>query len=472
MTKLPKGLRPGDAVYGDDVHIGHVASDKEISTHTMRSPSNTMMNPITKSAIKQVVMQLPEGDEINIPVLFEHGPTSMVAQAVEQRDGPGGTITLRIVGRRRSYGASMTPHARHGDGTLFIKGSAAVAQREARDHLGDYSRALDEQVDLLRYIYTDAGERWVDALGLGRTSGTFWRQAMGVTLRQGETFYVTPAISEFLGQSTAHMPDLTLFEELLPAKVGFVLFDKPLPMPPLVLHDDSADSALPQSFEMAMTRQAEPGDRLINDDMAAVGWVAGRDEHDAVPADARECIVLTFYNRPQGPRTPLRPAIAFAWHFGLTQDDVAKKTAVVEAERQAQDVEGEHEYWMRVRRLRMNYVIGLFTFLKQRILMPTHPQPATRATRKRVETTDFRNEPTIRVVEYRRREYRAPEPRDTDESGREYHVRWIVGASTGGYWSHYHTKNGIEGRWILPYEKGNPAHPLKKTPTSINVVRR
>jgi hypothetical protein len=39
--------------------------------------------------------------------------------------------------------------------------------------------------------------------------------------------------------------------------------------------------------------------------------------------------------------------------------------------------------------------------------------------------------------------------------------RWLVGADTGGHWHRYHTRNGVEDRWVGVYDKGPPDKPLR-----------
>lgn len=293
--------------------------------------------------------------------------------------------------------------------------------------MDDYSKALDVQMDLVR-VWSDEEQlkferrhMTLDERGVEHLLTSAVR-----SLRLAQTFFVTDHICDFLAATTPQMLVSPLYRELLPCPAGFVYFDRPFVMP---------DPATPEGI-------------------IGLSWMPCR-QSDAwstrVDLEEADSILFILYriDRTGGQM----PSNALPWKIGETQDDVR----------------ADNEY-REVRRLEANLALGLLTFLGQKILI-TDPQRPARSTRRRAERANWEISPLVTIIEYRRRDYRPVERQDA-ESEREYHVRWIVGAGTGGFWRHYYTRQGYEARFILPYEAGDPSLPLKTPRATINVVRR
>ena len=72
----------------------------------------------------------------------------------------------------------------------------------------------------------------------------------------------------------------------------------------------------------------------------------------------------------------------------------------------------------------------------------------------------------VRVVELRQREYQQRD--ESHDTHTEYTCQWLV----RGHWHQYHTRDGLQPRWVSPYVKGPSDKPLKApTITAYEVVR-
>jgi hypothetical protein len=100
----------------------------------------------------------------------------------------------------------------------------------------------------------------------------------------------------------------------------------------------------------------------------------------------------------------------------------------------------------------------------QQDVVATRDVSPTRGPRKRAERV--RLEPTVKVVELRKRRYEAP-PGTDDHHAVEWSCSWVV----RGHWRKQPVKEGIKLLWIDPYVKGDTEKPLKGT-DRIFVVRR
>jgi hypothetical protein len=104
-------------------------------------------------------------------------------------------------------------------------------------------------------------------------------------------------------------------------------------------------------------------------------------------------------------------------------------------------------------------------FLNQAILTTASHRPE-RAIRRRLEREGYQHEPLIRVIELRRREYERHEPDERRDV--EWSCQWI----TRGHWHRYHTKDGLQPRWVAPYLKGPSDTPLKRPRADVFAVVR
>jgi hypothetical protein len=99
-------------------------------------------------------------------------------------------------------------------------------------------------------------------------------------------------------------------------------------------------------------------------------------------------------------------------------------------------------------------VVGVFMTRPQRILVTSARYIANRQARKRIAKA-IGHEPVVKVIELRARDY---QQRDESEgTGVEYTCQWLV----RGHWHQYHTKDGLQPRWVMPYVKGPSDKPLR-----------
>jgi hypothetical protein len=111
------------------------------------------------------------------------------------------------------------------------------------------------------------------------------------------------------------------------------------------------------------------------------------------------------------------------------------------------------------------FVAAFFAFVQQRILVGTTRRVLNRAARRRIART-LPIEPLVRVVELRRRAYT---PREASEhEPAEWSCQWVV----RGHWHRYHTREGLQPRWVNPYVKGPDDKPFKAPRATVYEVVR
>ena len=433
----PDGIRPGDPVtVGENIEgmgmtVGRVVSRAEASS-------------LPKGTVRPVTFQTG-GHSYSVPVYLARTEVLAEEKAVKGILGKDGSMTLTVHGKR---GKKLSAKA-----TVRLD---AVPGDRPTEYLGEYSRALDAQLEMLQFAESQTGRLWLYHIAEeDRDLAAQWVKSIRAHTAYGDPFYVTPEISAQIANSSLNLPLQQLDEEMLPSMHGFVFFEKPLPMP-----------ALPDL----------PGhnSRPIPDDIHAMGWSMTVLKRGGFNEDSHG-VSLTYYSRPDGPS--LRPVVVVFVAYGETQEDYRRHAVEHERVKCADDPdlafdkeedEPNYKHWSVVRRLRMNYTYGFFRFLQQRILIPSHPYAPSRNTRKRAEKV-WDQVPNIRIVEFRKSKH-VGEPRE-GRDGWTLQCSFVVGSGTGGFYQTYHTKAGVQKRWINPYVKGQGLPP-KKTQTTINVVRR
>jgi hypothetical protein len=110
-----------------------------------------------------------------------------------------------------------------------------------------------------------------------------------------------------------------------------------------------------------------------------------------------------------------------------------------------------------------SYHQALFRLIAQGVLASSAERP-DRAARRRA--AQWRPEPVVKVVQLRRLIH--PSPTAAAGQDVEWSCQWLVGQ----HWHRYHTKNGIEKRWLMPYVKGPEDKPLKMPRARVFAVVR
>jgi hypothetical protein len=224
-------------------------------------------------------------------------------------------------------------------------------------------------------------------------------------LRAGETFSVAEPICRLIGTAADSLPTATLVRELLPAAGGWVYFDRPFPM-----SEFTSDGYHPL--------------------LQALSWTTFRDG----------IVVGVFMTRPQDGKPWPILHMNYPWLFGANVREVATEVPTPEP------IPGFTEYSC--------YLMALLLFMRQRILVASARYIANRQARKRIAKA-IGHEPVVKVIELRARDY---QQRDESEgTGMEYTCQWLV----RGHWHQYHTREGLQPRWVMPYVKGPSDKPLR-----------
>lgn len=113
----------------------------------------------------------------------------------------------------------------------------------------------------------------------------------------------------------------------------------------------------------------------------------------------------------------------------------------------------------------LRYLFTLLEFMADRVLAVSSRPILNRQARRRLARS-LGHEPVVRVVELRQREYQQRD--ESQATHTEYTCQWLV----RGHWHQYHTREGVQPRWVSPYVKGPSDKPLKApTITAYEVVR-
>jgi hypothetical protein len=112
-----------------------------------------------------------------------------------------------------------------------------------------------------------------------------------------------------------------------------------------------------------------------------------------------------------------------------------------------------------------NYLAAFFTFIQQRIFVANARPIAHRAKRRQLRAV-LMQEPLVRVIELRRREHLPRE--STEHEPAEWSCHWLV----RGHWHRYHTREGLQPRWVNPYVKGPDDKPFKAPRATVYEVVR
>lgn len=324
---------------------------------------------------------------------------------------------------------------------------------------GRYSEALERQLELIRYWNSDRGLRAGEALRqsllpvLGATpSPDHIRRMRALEVEDGETYYVSGELAAVIKQAADVLPAGSVLDlATLPSFAGWVYLGRGLPLPiPLQL---PTEDAIPWHWN-----HLEQGGAVWLRGMSWCVGVGGIEPDDPrrhwtsadVIANANEISATYYIEDPSTGRLELHSSMA--WPAGQPWDQWNQKIDPVVTE--------EYEGFKACR----GFLLAFFAFVQQRILA-YREQRADRPTRRRLAPY-MNTEPVIRVIELRRREY----ARHTTDERRdmEWSCQWI----TRGHWHRYHTRDGLQPRWVAPYIKGDPTKPLKTPRADVFAVVR
>lgn len=256
-----------------------------------------------------------------------------------------------------------------------------------------------------------------------RAAAASWIAAEGQALADADLIYVTADMCELAATAARSLPSFNLLAEDIPCRSGLAYFANPL--------TDADEGGRPVEIRAvcwAVVGEAVVVLTCVDRDEYAPDWaVDARRLGQFLPATFQlGCWFAEFglqdamvRTRMDGPETPFMDAIG--------------------------KIPGA---------LMLATIKTLWLLMAQPIVEETAEQP-DRPTRRRLQR-EGRPVPPIRVINLRRPPSHGGA---SGESGREYHVRWIV----RGHWRNVRWGPGRELRrpvWVAPFLKGNPDAPL------------
>jgi hypothetical protein len=287
-----------------------------------------------------------------------------------------------------------------------------------------YSLALEQQVDMLRYVQSPGARRFMkDLVNLDDRTDA-WIANTVQMLDQGDPYYWSPDLCQVAESITQEIPPWMMEDSAIPSTSGVMWFEQPLTMPEIT--NDDGDS--------------------YGDDINGFGWL--RVEHDGLFG-----VELTFFTTPRPLHVKMLPTHNVTWYFGETQTECANR-------RQSRQEDFER---------RLSLVASTFTLVNQRITV-TDRTRTERGTRRRLHKIGWDRDPSIRVVKLRRTAYEFDQ-RDANQKSVEWSCQWVV----SGHWRQQPVGPGRTDRrptFILPYVKGDPTKVLKAPAERVFVVIR
>jgi hypothetical protein len=291
-----------------------------------------------------------------------------------------------------------------------------------------YEEAIEAQVRLRNWWRTD------HALGaaehVARTiypevpnHGAHIAQGVRGLLDVAEPFYVAPDICALLGGAAATFPSATLAPQDVPVQTGWLYYSNPLDL-----------TITPELRQQV--RDVDSGRELAYVRLRGLAWAA-TDEHGV--------LLMYFADVNVGPAVP-----ALIWYTNIPWGGTWDR-GYTERLSLFTDI--------------LRHFYTFLAFVRQRLLVTARRPLLQRQERRRL-TRDLGHEPFVRVVDLRARDYRRPE--EAEGQPVEWSCRWLV----RGHWHRYHTREGLQSRWLLPYVKGPEDKPLRVPDSTIYAVVR
>jgi len=302
-----------------------------------------------------------------------------------------------------------------------------------------YSEALEQQLALVHHLLSplgpsllqDAAEELLAGSDRGKDAG--WRaQILAGEVSHARPFFWTAPIARAIREAIETIPAYTFTEDGFPCPIGFVWFEKPVPL-------DQGKTAT-QGLQAKSWRV---GPRPSGDGVIALlnGW-------------------LETSRRP-GPVLRVRESVDMGWTLEQVQPAVGDTLKITHGA--VEPPSGEAA----LVDVFLRFVAGCLSFLEQRIVAAER-RPASRPLRRRLERERYGGETTIgssRCV-------------GASTSGRiQIPLAATATGSTSGSCrgtrrQYYPKSNAHKPRYIAPYVKGPADKPLKAPAGSVFVVTR
>lgn len=323
------------------------------------------------------------------------------------------------------------------------KGKVEPGQKIPVDALrqaGFFTEALEKQCELIDVWRGQDGERWasrirpalMQAQGAAPSVKDIQRLAVH-ELENGEPYFVAKNICELIEMTATTIPDVPLLSDMLPTTNGWVYLEKSFPLGP------------PSQIEVSPFGNPPK--------LKAFSWGL---EYTKKADQVTDGIGATFYEDG----IPVPYPIEFCnWAFGVNWGSDWENVPLPYATKIEDEVARKRSEAIR------QYVLTLFSFLNQRLLVISHQRP-TRDTRRRYEKRWTQEAPLIKVILLRVKKYTTRgETREV-----EWSCRWIVRGHWRAQW--YRSIVSHKAIWITPHIKGPEGKPLKKPAANLFAVVR
>ena len=304
-----------------------------------------------------------------------------------------------------------------------------------------YEEALEKQLELLKIWHGSQGEQWSARIAPGiltvERAAPTPRDVQRLEiyeLENAECFFVARKICEVVEVAAATFPDIPLLPQIVPTANGWVYLEKACPVGP------------PSQVERAVFGNPPR--------LKAFSW-----GYQGTLKDGKEYegIGLTYYE--DGMPFPYPLAIS-NWSFGVNWDSDWDKADISHTT--------DIEYEVLKKRLSDmgRYIMTLFTFINQKLLVVSHQRTGRGARRRYEQEHGGAEAPLIRVVLLRARK--------TLPSGEHHDIEWSCRWLVRGHWRQqwYPSLTNHKAIWITPYVKGPEDKPLKRPGHTLFAVVR
>lgn len=304
-----------------------------------------------------------------------------------------------------------------------------------------YHEALEKQIELGDIWKGPVGREWAELylpalLPQAATplTASALQDIFSTELLLAEPYFITNKICRLLAFTKDTLPDVPLLTELVPTPTGWCYLEEPYPL----LYPSALEKGKPPRLKAFCWGHYHLGNSGV----------------------AQDGLGLTFYE--DMPLHPY-PLEMMNWGFGFNWGDDWEKNDVFETQLTPIEPNISHA---RARAVRQ-YVLTLFSFLKQRIIVVSHER-ANRAARRRYEEHKHSEAPLIKVILLRVKTSVGGESHEEREI--EWTCQWIV----RGHWRQQWYRHDEVHRaiWIRPYIKGPEDKPLKKPISNLFAVVR
>lgn len=323
-----------------------------------------------------------------------------------------------------------------------------------------YSEALEAHARTVSYWLSDEGEQRAAMIGLSNAvyAGDRWNAGKRTTEVRGRmvgqllgapTYMVTREICDLIEAGAESFPEMRMSATIVPSTRGFVWLERPLRLPRTETDDGSYGIDLAAfGFDLSVN--------IENESYGFPGRIIGA---APVHAEPTHIGVGHYMTLPWGGLPMMTGFITWPLGDGWDQNWQPREK-YIDGEPRSAGIEQERGRTIR------RFIAQFFAFVSQPFTQTT-TRGIDRAERRRLaRMSGPEHEPALRVVELRRREYQphqATHPHDV-----EWSCQWLV----RGHWHQYHTRDGLQPRWVAPFIKGPADKPLKQPRADVFAVVR